>query len=255
MVHLVYGTDFDLMALVYRTQVIKTTKFLLIFQYSQFVISILLESDKDLTPWATPSSMAFMRAADNHGLKPQRLAADKSYGTGPFLSWLLDRKVEPHRNPVFHAASGMSLFAHHWNSAALSEDLGETFIDGGRITAEPSEHEAKGLPFRLAMLDAERVEGIHEVGIDSKPLLDVLLPGQSLAVLLSELVEFEPLVLVEQTCDIREVGGGKEPEQLFFGEIVVGRSLVCHVPSLSVGRWIVRLIISAHPVSRQKCGI
>jgi hypothetical protein len=36
------------------------------------------------------------RAAEKHGLKPQRLAADKSYGTGPFLSWLLDRQVEPH---------------------------------------------------------------------------------------------------------------------------------------------------------------
>jgi transposase len=36
------------------------------------------------------------RAEENHGLKPQRLAADKSYGTGPFLSWLLDREVEPH---------------------------------------------------------------------------------------------------------------------------------------------------------------
>jgi len=49
------------------------------------------------------------RAEENHGLKPQRLAADKSYGTGPFLSWLLDRKVEPHI-PVLdrqHQTKGM----------------------------------------------------------------------------------------------------------------------------------------------------
>ena len=36
------------------------------------------------------------RTAATHGLTPQRLAADKSYGTGPFLAWLLERKVEPH---------------------------------------------------------------------------------------------------------------------------------------------------------------
>ena len=28
--------------------------------------------------------------------QPQRLAADGSYGTGPFLSWLVERGVEPH---------------------------------------------------------------------------------------------------------------------------------------------------------------
>ena len=36
------------------------------------------------------------RTAETHGLTPQRLAADKAYGTGQFLSWLLDRKVQPH---------------------------------------------------------------------------------------------------------------------------------------------------------------
>ena len=33
---------------------------------------------------------------DRLGVKPQRLAADGSYGTGPFLSWLMERGVEPH---------------------------------------------------------------------------------------------------------------------------------------------------------------
>lgn len=36
------------------------------------------------------------RAAESHGLKPQRLAADKLYGSGAFLSWLAERKVEAH---------------------------------------------------------------------------------------------------------------------------------------------------------------
>ena len=36
------------------------------------------------------------RSRNRLGLKPQRLAADGSYGTGPFLSWLMERGVEPH---------------------------------------------------------------------------------------------------------------------------------------------------------------
>ena len=36
------------------------------------------------------------RTRDRLGLKPQHLAADGSYGTGPFLSWLMERDVEPH---------------------------------------------------------------------------------------------------------------------------------------------------------------
>ena len=36
------------------------------------------------------------RTRDRLGLMPQRLAADGSYGTGPFLSWLVERGVEPH---------------------------------------------------------------------------------------------------------------------------------------------------------------
>jgi transposase len=36
------------------------------------------------------------RTRDRLGLKPRCLAADGSYGTGPFLSWLVERGVEPH---------------------------------------------------------------------------------------------------------------------------------------------------------------
>jgi hypothetical protein len=31
-----------------------------------------------------------------HGIRPERLAADKAYATGPFLSWLAERKIVPH---------------------------------------------------------------------------------------------------------------------------------------------------------------
>lgn len=36
------------------------------------------------------------RTAERHGFHPDALAADKSYGTGPFLAWLLKRDIAPH---------------------------------------------------------------------------------------------------------------------------------------------------------------
>ena len=43
---------------------------------------------------ATKTMLDRVEAA--HGLKPQRLAADKAYGTGPFLGWLMERNITPH---------------------------------------------------------------------------------------------------------------------------------------------------------------
>jgi transposase len=36
------------------------------------------------------------RVEEKHGLRPDRLAADKAYGTGPFLAWLSERNITPH---------------------------------------------------------------------------------------------------------------------------------------------------------------
>tara|TARA_R110002072_G_scaffold3318_31_gene24352 strand:- start:125 stop:1465 length:1341 start_codon:yes stop_codon:yes gene_type:complete len=36
------------------------------------------------------------RSAKRHDFQPDRIAADGSYGTGPFLAWLLNREVTPH---------------------------------------------------------------------------------------------------------------------------------------------------------------
>jgi hypothetical protein len=36
------------------------------------------------------------RVEEKHHLRPERLAADKAYGTGPFLGWLSKRKIIPH---------------------------------------------------------------------------------------------------------------------------------------------------------------
>ena len=36
------------------------------------------------------------RSRDRHDFQPDRVAADGSYGTGPFLAWLLKREVTPH---------------------------------------------------------------------------------------------------------------------------------------------------------------
>lgn len=43
---------------------------------------------------ATKAMLA--RVEERHGLRPERLAADKAYGTGPFLGWLSERKIVPH---------------------------------------------------------------------------------------------------------------------------------------------------------------
>ncbi len=54
---------------------------------------------------ATPARMAqeikatkamLARIEERHGIKPARLAADKAYGTGPFLAWLSARTITPH---------------------------------------------------------------------------------------------------------------------------------------------------------------
>jgi hypothetical protein len=36
------------------------------------------------------------RIEERHGIKPKCLAADKGYGTGPFLAWLSARNITPH---------------------------------------------------------------------------------------------------------------------------------------------------------------
>jgi transposase len=54
---------------------------------------------------ATPARMAqeikatkvmLERIEERHGIKPERLAADMAYGTGPFLAWLSARTITPH---------------------------------------------------------------------------------------------------------------------------------------------------------------
>jgi transposase len=42
------------------------------------------------------SKIMLGRIEERHGIKPERLAADKAYGTGPFLAWLSERTITPH---------------------------------------------------------------------------------------------------------------------------------------------------------------
>lgn len=54
------------------------------------------------------------RTAKRHDFQPNRLAADGSYGTGPFLAWLLKREVTPHV-PVLdrkHQSKGKLSLSH-----------------------------------------------------------------------------------------------------------------------------------------------
>jgi len=41
-------------------------------------------------------SVRVRRVEETHDLRPERLAANKAYGTGPFLGWLSKRKITPH---------------------------------------------------------------------------------------------------------------------------------------------------------------
>jgi transposase len=49
-----------------------------------------------LTQEIIASKVMLERVQETHGLRPARLAADKAYGTGPFLGWLSERKITPH---------------------------------------------------------------------------------------------------------------------------------------------------------------
>lgn len=57
------------------------------------------------------------RTAERHAFRPDALAADKSYGTGPFLAWLLKRDIAPHVPVLDHKHQtdgkyGLSHFAY-----------------------------------------------------------------------------------------------------------------------------------------------
>ncbi len=72
---------------------------------------------------ATKAMLA--RTAKRHDFQPDRIAADGSYGTGPFLAWLLQRDVTPHI-PVLdrkHQTNGkydISHFQYDRNSESFS---------------------------------------------------------------------------------------------------------------------------------------
>lgn len=46
------------------------------------------------------------------GYDPETIAADKSYGTGPFLSWLLERKITPYIPVLDRKAQTFGKFTH-----------------------------------------------------------------------------------------------------------------------------------------------
>jgi len=44
----------------------------------------------------TVTARRMLEHVDKLGLHPESLAADKAYGSGEFLAWLLERDVQPH---------------------------------------------------------------------------------------------------------------------------------------------------------------
>ncbi|MCU1225944.1 MAG: transposase domain protein [Edaphobacter sp.] len=74
---------------------------------------------------ATPARLAqeiiatkvmLKRVEETHHIRPERLAADKAYGTGPFLGWLSKRKIIPHI-PVL---DNRELCATRWTCASIA---------------------------------------------------------------------------------------------------------------------------------------
>jgi hypothetical protein len=49
-----------------------------------------------MAPEIKASKVMLGRIEERHGITPERLAADKAYGTGLFLAWLSARNLTPH---------------------------------------------------------------------------------------------------------------------------------------------------------------
>ena len=64
------------------------------------------------------------RSAERHDFNPESLAADKAYGTGAFLAWLLDKEIAPHV-PV--------LDRKHQTKGKLSKDTTAAILTSGLL--------------------------------------------------------------------------------------------------------------------------
>jgi hypothetical protein len=84
------------------------------------------------------------RVEETHGLRPERLAADKAYGTGSFLGWLSERKIIPHIPvpvSVHTAEAQRSRRSHRGGSAG-----GDRSKPASPHTAAPARHPANAVP-------------------------------------------------------------------------------------------------------------
>jgi transposase len=79
------------------------------------------------------------RTADRHAFRPDALAADKSYGTGPFLAWLLTRNIAPHVRVLDrqHQTGGKYDLSHFTYDADHDRF---TCLEGHEMTLRTADH-------------------------------------------------------------------------------------------------------------------
>ncbi len=65
------------------------------------------------------------RVEATHGLRPQRLAADKAYGTGPLLGWLYERRITAHI-PVLDRQHQTDAYCHAKPSVTMPRTTGSS---------------------------------------------------------------------------------------------------------------------------------
>lgn len=87
------------------------------------------------------------RNAKRHDFQPDRIAADGSYGTGPFLTWLLNREVTPHI-PVLdrkHQTNGKYDLSHFQYDADRDS---YTCLEGHELTLRSADEHTRVKRYR-----------------------------------------------------------------------------------------------------------
>ena len=87
------------------------------------------------------------RAKERFGLQPKSLAADKSYGTGEFLSWLWERQIAPHI-PVLDRKQQTNGFYTQREFTALPEENAYRCPAGELLLYSGLSRGAQGYVFR-----------------------------------------------------------------------------------------------------------
>ena len=96
-----------------------------------------------------------VRTENRFRIKPSRLAADTAYGTGRFLDWLVERRIEPHIPVWDKSKRDDGTLSRDEFTYDQSADL-YTCPEGKRLTTTGAVHEGKTILYRASKLDCDR---------------------------------------------------------------------------------------------------